>query len=52
MKDGMLALRVSSKNGKDRPKIVLTVGKSDKLISEYLDVYRIAEEHEKEISGQ
>jgi len=50
MKEGMLTLRVSSKNGKDRPKILLTVGKTDKLISEYLEAYRIAEEHEKEMS--
>lgn len=29
MQEGRLALRVSSKNGKDRPKIVLTIGKTD-----------------------
>jgi len=52
MKEGMLTLRVSSKNGKDRPQILLTVGKTDKLISEYLEAYRIAGEHEKEMSGQ
>lgn len=52
MKEGKLTLRVSSKNGKDRPIILLTVGKTDKLIREYLEAYRIAEEHEREMSGQ
>jgi hypothetical protein len=50
MKEGMLTLRVSTKNGKDRPKILLTVGKTDKLIAEYLEAYGIAEEHEREMS--
>ena len=52
MKEGMLALRVSRKNGKDRPIIIKTVGKKDKLISKYLEVYRVTEEHEKELSDQ
>lgn len=37
MKEGMLSLRVSSKNGKDRPKILKIIGKTDKLIGEYLE---------------
>jgi len=48
MQSGKLALRVSSKNGKDRPRILLTVGKTDKLIKDYLEVYEIAEKHERE----
>lgn len=39
MMGGSLTLRISEKNGKNRPKIVYRVGKEDKLIREYLEVY-------------
>lgn len=39
MKEGSLTLRISKKNGKDKPKILLTVGKTDKLIKDYLELY-------------
>lgn len=39
MMGGALTLRISEKNGKNRPKIVYRVGKEDKLIKEYLEVY-------------
>ena len=39
MKEGCLTLRISKKNGKDKPKILMTVGKTDKLIKDYLEVY-------------
>ena len=41
MKEGQLTLRISKKNGKDKPKILLKVGKIDRLIKEYLEVYEI-----------
>ena len=49
MKDGFLTLRISSKNGKDKPKILMEVGKQDKLIKEYLEAYEIAEKFEAEM---
>jgi len=39
LKEGMLTLRVSRKNGRDKPKILLNVGKADKLVKDYLEVY-------------
>jgi hypothetical protein len=39
MKEGQLTLRISKKNGKDKPKIMRQVGKTDKLIKEYLEIY-------------
>lgn len=39
MMQGKLTLRVSEKNGKNKPKIVYRVGKEDKLIKDYLEVY-------------
>ena len=39
IQNGDLALRISRKNGKDRPKILLKVGKTDKLIKDYLEVF-------------
>ncbi len=39
MKEGQLTLRISKKNGKDKPKILLNVGKADKLIEDYIEVY-------------
>jgi len=40
MKEGQLTVRISKKNGKDKPKILLKVGKTDKLIRDYLEIYR------------
>jgi len=40
MKEGQLTLRISKKNDKDKPRILLKVGKTDKLIEEYLRVYK------------
>jgi len=39
MMSGQLTLRISKKNGKDKPKIVRQMGKSDKLIKDYLEIY-------------
>jgi hypothetical protein len=39
MQNGHLALRISKKNGKNKPKILLKVGKTDKLITDYLEVF-------------
>jgi len=39
MKEGQLTLRVSKKNNKDKPKVLLKVGKTDKLIRDYLEIY-------------
>jgi hypothetical protein len=39
MMQGALTLRISGKNGKNKPKIVYRVGKEDKLIKDYLEVY-------------
>jgi len=47
MKQGKLTLRISKKNGRDKPKVLLKVGKTDKLIREYLEAYKIAEKIEK-----
>ena len=41
MKEGQLTLRVSKKNNKSKPKVLLTVGKTDKLIRDYIEVYRM-----------
>jgi len=39
MMQGALTLRISEKNGKDKPKIVYEVGKKDKLVRGYLEIY-------------
>jgi len=39
MPHGYLTLRISRKNGKNKPKILLKIGKTDKLIKDYLEVY-------------
>ena len=39
MKEGQLTLRISKKNGRDKPKILRQVGKTDNLIKDYLEVY-------------
>ena len=49
MKDGFLTLRISRKNGKDKPKILLKRGEQDKLIKDYLEACEIAEKFEAEM---
>jgi hypothetical protein len=49
MKEGFLTLRISSKNGKNKPKILLEVGKQDNLIKDYLEACEIAEKFEAEM---
>ena len=39
IQNGHLTLRISKKNGKNKPKIILKFGKADKLIKDYLEVY-------------
>ena len=39
MMSGHLTVRISKKNGKDKPKIVRQMGKSDKLVKDYLEIY-------------
>ena len=39
MMQGALTLRISGKNGKNKPKIVRQVGKTDKLIKDYLEIF-------------
>lgn len=39
LREGYLTLRISRKNGKNKPKIVFKTGKTDKLIADYMDVY-------------
>jgi hypothetical protein len=41
MREGQLTLRISKKNGKDKPKILRQFGKKDKLIKDYLEVFNI-----------
>jgi len=41
MMSGHLTLRISKKNGKDKPQIVRQMGKSDKLVKDYLEVYEV-----------
>jgi len=36
---GYLILRLSQKNNKNKRKILLKVGKTDKLINDYLEIY-------------
>ena len=40
-----LTVRVSKKNGRNKPKIILQKGKTDKLISDYLKVYDLFREY-------
>ena len=44
MQSGYLTLRISKKNGENKPKILLKVGKQDKLIKDYLEVYEAFKE--------
>ncbi|MEM2117912.1 MAG: hypothetical protein QW386_02710 [Candidatus Bathyarchaeia archaeon] len=39
MQSGYLTLRISRKNGMNKPKIVYQTGKQDKLIKDYLEIY-------------
>lgn len=39
MMSGHLTVRISKKNGKDKPRIVRRMGKSDKLVKDYLEIY-------------
>lgn len=39
MREGYLTLRISRKNGKNKPKIVFKTGKTDKLIADYMEIY-------------
>ena len=41
MKEGQLTLRISKKNGREKPKILFKVGKTDKVIKDYLEVYEV-----------
>jgi len=45
MQSGYLTIRVSMKNGKNKPKILLRVGKQDKLVKDYLEVYEALKEY-------
>lgn len=42
---GNLTLRISKKNGKNKPKIIFCTGKEDKLIKDYLEIYNQFEEY-------
>jgi len=42
---GYLTLRISKKKGNDKPKIMKQTGKTDKLIKDYLQVYKLFEEY-------
>lgn len=44
-KKGELTLRISKKLGKNKPKIVYKYGKQDKLIAEYMEIYKMFEEY-------
>jgi len=39
MQNGHLTLRISKKNGKNKPKVLLKVGETNKLIKDYLELY-------------
>lgn len=39
MQNDHLTLRISRKNGKNKPKILLMEGKTDKLIKDYLEIW-------------
>ena len=47
MREGMLTLRISEKNGKNKPKIIFKTGKTNKLIRDYLEACKIVERFEK-----
>ena len=39
MQNGHMTLRISGKNGKNKPKLMIKVGKTDKMIRDYLELY-------------
>ena len=39
MQNGHLTLRISPKNGRNKPKILMEVGKQDKLVKDYLELF-------------
>jgi hypothetical protein len=45
LREGQLTLRISKKNGKNKPKVVRQMGKSDKLVKDYLEVYEIFKDY-------
>ena len=45
MKHGEFTIRISTKNNENKPKIILKVGKTDKLIKDYLETYRLFKEY-------
>ena len=45
IKKGEITLRISTKNGKNKPQIIYTKGKTDKLINDYLQIYKQFEEY-------
>lgn len=45
IKHGEFTIRISTKNNNDKPKIVLSVGKTDKLIKDYLETYSMFKEY-------
>ena len=45
IRKGEITLRVSTKKGKNRPKIIFQKGQTDKLINDYLLIYKMFEEY-------
>jgi len=45
IKKGEITLRISTKKAKNKPVILLTKGQTDKLISDYLQIYKQFEEY-------
>lgn len=41
IRKGEITLRISAKKGKNLPKIIKCIGKKDKLIKDYLEVYNL-----------
>ena len=39
MQNGHMTLRISGKNGKNKPKLMIKVGKTNKMIRDYLELY-------------
>lgn len=47
LREGMLTLRISEKNNRDRPKVLLKFGKTDKLIKDYLEACKVVRKFER-----
>ena len=45
IQNGHLTLGISKKNGRNKPKILLNVGKTDKLINDYLEICKKIQKH-------